>query len=88
MEDTADAKAYQNEISELLSGKLTSEDEEEILAELAQIEKERLVEELPSIPVQEPVSNNIEEPLTQQQNVKAKKPQRENRKLEAALEAA
>lgn len=30
------------EISELLSGKLTSEDEEEILAELAQIEKERV----------------------------------------------
>ncbi|PKY38340.1 hypothetical protein RhiirA4_311271 [Rhizophagus irregularis] len=42
MEDTADAIAYQNEISEALSGKLTSEDEEEILAELDQIVNEQV----------------------------------------------
>ncbi|RIA90575.1 Snf7-domain-containing protein [Glomus cerebriforme] len=92
MEDTADAIAYQNEISEALSGKLTSEDEDEILAELAQIEKERLVDELPPVPMQAPVredeTENIEESISKQQEVKAKKSQKENRKLEAALETA
>ncbi|KAF0450498.1 Snf7-domain-containing protein [Gigaspora margarita] len=50
MEDTTDAIAYQNEIEELLSGKITREDEDEILEELRQIEEEqvcRLCRKLP-----------------------------------------
>ncbi|CAG8452308.1 7970_t:CDS:2 [Cetraspora pellucida] len=50
MEDTADAISYQNEIEELLSGKITSEDEDEILEELRQIEEEQLEEQFPEIP--------------------------------------
>jgi len=88
MEDTTDAIAYQNEISEALSGKLTSEDEEEILAELAQIEREQLVDELPPVPEQIPVEGHISVTPSQPQKVNTRKPQKENGELEAALEAA
>jgi len=88
MEDTTDAIAYQNEISEALSGKLTSEDEEEILAELAQIEREQLVDELPPVPEQIPVEEHISVTPSQPQKVNTRKPQKENGELEAALEAA
>ncbi|KAI8369340.1 Snf7 family [Radiomyces spectabilis] len=54
MDDTADAIAYQNEIDELLSDKITAEDEEEILAELETLQKEELEAELPQVP-QNPV---------------------------------
>ncbi|GBB95164.1 hypothetical protein RclHR1_02490019 [Rhizophagus clarus] len=83
MEDTADAIAYQNEISEALSGKLTSEDEEEILAELDQIVKEQLVDKLPPVPEQIP-----QQQIPQEQKAETKQPQKENKQLEAALEAA
>ncbi|ORX87502.1 hypothetical protein BCR32DRAFT_197906 [Anaeromyces robustus] len=42
MNETAEAIAYQNEISELLSGALTTEDEEAIENELAQIQQEEV----------------------------------------------
>ncbi|CAI2162503.1 1805_t:CDS:2 [Funneliformis geosporum] len=80
MEDTADAIAYQDEISELLSGKLTNDDEDEILAELAQIEKDQLVENLPAVPVQDFVSEDITEDIEEsipQQKVKVKTPQKQ-----------
>ncbi|CAG8444875.1 5139_t:CDS:2 [Funneliformis mosseae] len=81
MEDTADAIAYQDEISELLSGKLTNDDEDEILAELAQIEKDKIVENLPAVPVHdlvvsEDITEDIEESISQQK-AKVKKPQKQ-----------
>ncbi len=54
MQDTSDAIAYQNEISNMLAGKITDEDEEDILEELNQITTEieqQKIEELPSVPV-------------------------------------
>ncbi|CAG8692896.1 9437_t:CDS:2 [Funneliformis caledonium] len=80
MEDTADAIAYQDEISELLSGKLTNDDEDEILAELAQIEKDKVVENLPAVPVHDLVSEDITEDIEEsisQQKAKVKKPQKQ-----------
>ncbi|KAI8149080.1 Snf7 family [Fennellomyces sp. T-0311] len=50
MDDTADAIAYQNEIEELLSGKISDEDEEEILQELESLQQQELDAQLPSIP--------------------------------------
>ena len=49
MQDTEEAIQYQNEISELLSGALTLEDEEGIESELAQI-IEKQTSQLPSLP--------------------------------------
>ncbi|KAF7725206.1 peptide transporter ptr2 [Apophysomyces ossiformis] len=42
MEDTADAIAYQNEIDEILSGQISTEDEEEILRELEGLQREEV----------------------------------------------
>lgn len=40
MQDTAEAIDYQRQIEEALAGKLTEEDEEDVLAELEQLEKD------------------------------------------------
>jgi charged multivesicular body protein 6 len=48
MQDTADAIAYQNEISELLGGKLTDEDEQELLDELDEIAQEETTSKVPA----------------------------------------
>ncbi|CAG8543574.1 7161_t:CDS:2, partial [Diversispora eburnea] len=53
LEDTQDAISYQNEISELLSGKLTNEDENEILKELEEITADQLAQQLPNVPTTE-----------------------------------
>ena len=50
MADTAEAIAYQNEISAMLSGKMTSEEEEDVLAELEGLEGEVMQEMIPSVP--------------------------------------
>jgi len=48
MEDTQEAIAYQKEIEEALAGQLTSEDEDDVLAELEELERATL--EMPSVP--------------------------------------
>ncbi|KAI8923864.1 Snf7-domain-containing protein [Entophlyctis helioformis] len=53
MDDTADAIAYQNEVSDLLSGRFTEEDEADIMAQLdALVEQENAeaVGEMPAVP--------------------------------------
>ncbi|ORY04734.1 Snf7-domain-containing protein [Basidiobolus meristosporus CBS 931.73] len=50
MDETADAIAYQNEIEELLSGKITEEDEEDILRQLDEIEKQAIDEQMDVLP--------------------------------------
>ncbi|CAM0135031.1 Vacuolar protein sorting-associated protein 20 [Umbelopsis sp. WA50703] len=50
MDDTADAIEYQNEIDEILSGKITAEDEEEILKELDELQQQELEAEMPNVP--------------------------------------
>ncbi|KAJ3053507.1 Vacuolar protein sorting-associated protein 20 [Rhizophlyctis rosea] len=50
MDDTADAIAYQAEIDELISGKITDEDEEEIMAQLDALVEEEMNEKLPTVP--------------------------------------
>lgn len=58
MADTAEAIAYQNEISAMLAGKLTEEDQEDLLGELDDIIQEIADEqtvELPSVPATVPI---------------------------------
>ncbi|KAJ1946353.1 Vacuolar protein sorting-associated protein 20 [Kickxella alabastrina] len=53
-EDTAEAIAYQNEVEEALKGSMTVEDEEDVLRELEELERQeedRLRLEMPRVPV-------------------------------------
>ncbi|KAG0174905.1 peptide transporter ptr2 [Apophysomyces sp. BC1021] len=52
MDDTADAIAYQNEIDDILSGQISTEDEEEILRELESLQREELEANLPAVPAE------------------------------------
>lgn len=56
MDDTAEAKAYQDEINAILGEKLSAEDEEEILAEFENLETEMTVKDLPEVPTAVPLS--------------------------------
>nr|AAM62458.1 unknown [Arabidopsis thaliana] len=53
MDDTADAKAYQDELNSILGEKLSAEDEEDILAEFDNLESQLIVDEMPEVPTKE-----------------------------------
>ncbi|CAD5335762.1 unnamed protein product [Arabidopsis thaliana] len=53
MDDTADAKAYQDELNAILGEKLSAEDEEDILAEFDNLESQLIVDEMPEVPTKE-----------------------------------
>ncbi|KAG5869039.1 hypothetical protein JTB14_017067 [Gonioctena quinquepunctata] len=57
LEETREGIEKQNEISDLLSGKLTDEDEEAVEEELAAI----ISEQLPKVPTEEPAAQDEEE---------------------------
>ncbi|KAH7520921.1 hypothetical protein FEM48_Zijuj08G0196900 [Ziziphus jujuba var. spinosa] len=63
MDDTAEAKAYQDEITAILGEKLSAEDEEEILAEFENLETQLGVQDLPNAPTSVPSSKENEDIL-------------------------
>ncbi|CAI9770936.1 unnamed protein product [Fraxinus pennsylvanica] len=63
MDDTAEAKAYQDEINEILGEKLSAEDEEEILAEFENLETELTLQDLPEVPFEKAATEEQEENL-------------------------
>ncbi|XP_023520722.1 vacuolar protein sorting-associated protein 20 homolog 2-like isoform X2 [Cucurbita pepo subsp. pepo] len=69
MDDTAEAKAYQDEINAILGEKLSEEDEEQILAEFESLEAQLTVEDLPEVPTSEENAEKLDLP-----NVPTKKP--------------
>ncbi|XP_008227419.1 PREDICTED: vacuolar protein sorting-associated protein 20 homolog 2 [Prunus mume] len=50
MDDTDEAKAYQDEMNAILGEKLSAEDEEDILAEFENLEAQITVQDLPKVP--------------------------------------
>ncbi|CAL5368880.1 unnamed protein product [Camellia sinensis] len=63
MDDTAEAKAYQDEINAILGEKLSAEDEEEVLAEFENLETQMALQDLPEVPSKELVTEEIEDEL-------------------------
>ncbi|KAK1323361.1 hypothetical protein QJS10_CPA02g01579 [Acorus calamus] len=66
MDDTVEAKAYQDEINAVLGERLSAEDEEEVLAEFENLETEIMLQALPEVPTQEetPVAEQlVQEPV-------------------------
>ncbi|ESW09769.1 hypothetical protein PHAVU_009G154500 [Phaseolus vulgaris] len=64
MDDTAEAKAYQDEITAILGEKLSAEDEEDILAEFEDLETQLTVQDLPEVPhsAHEEIEENLDLP--------------------------
>lgn len=63
MDDTAEAKAYQDEINAILGEKLSAEDEEEVLAEFENLETQMALQDLPEVPSKELITEEIENKL-------------------------
>uniref|UniRef100_A0A7N0TUS2 Uncharacterized protein n=1 Tax=Kalanchoe fedtschenkoi TaxID=63787 RepID=A0A7N0TUS2_KALFE len=63
MDDTEEARAYQDEINAILGEKLSSEDEEEILEELESLETQLALQDLPKVPTIVPTTKEEEDHL-------------------------
>ncbi|KAK4251682.1 Snf7 family [Corynascus novoguineensis] len=85
MGETAEAIAYQREVSEIIGGRISVQEEEEVEDELAALEaevakKEAGVQRLPNVPdTQLPVQNEIAE--GSRSETAAQKPQRERQAM-------
>ncbi|XP_068656580.1 vacuolar protein sorting-associated protein 20 homolog 2-like [Aristolochia californica] len=60
MDETEEAKAYQDEINAILGEKLSAEDEEEVLAEFEDLETEITLQDLPQASVNSKVTESLE----------------------------
>jgi len=75
MEDTQEAIQYQKDVSDILAGKLTQEDEDDVLKELEEIEQQQAANmpQMPNVPKEVPVADIQEEPARDQTSEPVKK---------------
>lgn len=59
MDDTEEAKAYQDEINAILGERLSAEDEEDVLAEFENLESEITLRSLPAVPASSVPSTEV-----------------------------
>ncbi|KAG1366251.1 Vacuolar protein sorting-associated protein 20 [Cocos nucifera] len=59
MDDTEEAKAYQDEINAILGERLSAEDEEDVLAEFENLESEITLQSLPAVPASSVPSTEV-----------------------------
>ncbi|KAL6508699.1 hypothetical protein OROGR_023410 [Orobanche gracilis] len=62
MDETVEAKAYQDEINAILGEKLSAEDEEEILAEFKDLETQITLQDLPKVSAKEEEEEKVDLP--------------------------
>ncbi|PQE17764.1 SNF7 family protein [Rutstroemia sp. NJR-2017a BVV2] len=85
MGETAEAIAYQQEVSEMLGGQISNQDEDEVEDELAALEAEVAGVPLPEVPPSEPLPNAPKsEPLSK---ARAKARQQEQEEQRVAMAA-
>jgi len=74
MEDTQEAIQYQKDVSDVLAGKLTQEDEDDVLKELEEIEQQAAnIPQMPNVPKEVPVADIQEEPTRDETSEPVKK---------------
>jgi charged multivesicular body protein 6 len=74
MQDTQEAIDYQRQVEDALSGKFTDADEEDIMSQLEQLEKEcitnELAEKMPSVPEEQPQKSSQDVSMDKEENLK------------------
>ncbi|KAI0432882.1 charged multivesicular body protein 6 [Xylaria sp. FL1042] len=85
MGETADAIAYQKEVSDMLGGRITNQDEDEVEDELAALEREiNGPGPLPAVPVTKPIIVP-ETPVDEQEPPDRRQPEQERRPERQAM---
>eukprot|EP00659_Diplonema_papillatum_P006535 gene6535-9983_t len=87
MDETADAIAYQKEVTDLLAEKLSAEDDDDVEEELRAMEKEMLDSQMPKIPSHQlPTIDKVpnKEPQQQQQQAQEEEEEEPAAQLAAA----
>ncbi|KAI9734826.1 MAG: Vacuolar protein sorting-associated protein 20 [Cirrosporium novae-zelandiae] len=85
LEETEEARAYQREISEMLSGQMSNEDEDEVEDELEALEQEINGTKLPTMP--EAPGSELQNPI-QDEAAELTEAEREKQKVEARRQRA
>ncbi|GAA5927086.1 Snf7 family protein [Sporobolomyces koalae] len=87
MDETREGIAYQEEVSALLSSRISAQDEEDVLAELAALQEAEVGDKLPQVPVNQlPLPERTDEPtkvLPDAREEEERQPQRQRQAIAA-----
>ncbi|GAA5961392.1 hypothetical protein JCM3765_004400 [Sporobolomyces pararoseus] len=82
MDETREGIAYQEEVSQLLSSRISQQDEEEVLEELAKLQQAEIGDKLPQVPVNQLPTPEKAEPV-QVEEEEERVPQRQRQAIAA-----
>ncbi|KYR01960.1 SNF7 family protein [Tieghemostelium lacteum] len=90
MAETQEAIQYQQDIQDALNGKFTAEEEDDLLAELDEMEKEILEKDFPKVPdnqlkINVPIDHILESEGKLTEKLKEKRPEKEEPQAELAI---